>query len=322
MGLDITLHKGKKDKPAVILIHGMGIDKNIWIDPLNTKIFAKSVPVRVFTATEPKPCVSLREKKITIGEFPENIKNLWTALKEEGFNLICWSQRRPVDPINIAVEELTEIMRKTKRSFPKTPIALVGHSRGGLIARKFMGKKRPGVKALITISTPHTGSSIARLGKYLNPFSRVLKGILPKDTRGTISRVIKDITDLLEGNALKELLPESEFFKNLRDLPQKGVNYVSFGGIEPRLFTIYIWKRKNKKMCPKPLLTIPDSLLKIFPSFMIIDEITPGKGDGLVTAKSSLLPWASRHYNLHANHVSIIWDKKTINNTIDVLKAI
>jgi len=318
----MSIHNGRKDKPVVILIHGLGMDKNIWIDPLTSKIFARNIPLRIFAATKPKSYPSGSSKKISLGDIPEKVSNLWSVLKDEGFNMICWSQRRPVGPIGCAVEELGGVVKRANSLFPKKPIALVGHSRGGLIARKFMEKERQGIKALVTISTPHSGSTIARLGKYLKPLSVVLKGILPKDTHGTISRVIKNVTDLLEGNALKELLPGSEFFKNLGDLPQKGVNYMSFGGTEPRMLTIYIREKIGKKMRTKALLSIPDSLFKVFPSFLVMDEITPGKGDGLVTAKSSLLPWTVKHYNLAVNHVSILWNRKTITRAMGVFKAI
>ncbi len=46
----------------------------------------------------------------------------------------------------------------------------------------------------------------------------------------------------------------------------------------------------------------------------------PVINDNLI--KSSVLPWASRHYNLGANHISIMWDRKTIGNTIGVLRLI
>ncbi len=322
MDLDISIFKGQKDKPAVILIHGLGMEKAIWVDPLNTKIFARSVPLKIFAATRSKPCLSKKTGKISMGEVPEKMDSLWSALTGEGFNIICWSQRRPAGPIHHGVEELNEVLTISKRLFPESPVVLIGHSRGGLIARKFMQRKRPGIRALITISTPHAGSSIAGLEKYLRPFSFFLKSILPEDTHRTISRAIKNSADLLQGNALKELLPDSAFFKNLTDCPQKGVSYISFGGTEPRLLTIYIWKRTGKKMYQKPLLSIPDSLLKIIPSFLVMEEIMPGKGDGLVSAKSSLLPWASKHHNLRANHVSILWNRRAIKSIIEALKAI
>lgn len=329
MKLDVTIEKGEIDKPAIIFIHGLGMDKNFWIDPLGTKIFSKNIPFKVFAASKPKPCLPTGQagalpcaKKITVGEFQKKIETLWTALRKEGFNLVCWSQKKPFGPIESAVDELAWIMEKTKRLFPKAPIALIGHSRGGLIARKFMENKNHEVKALITISTPHSGSSIAQLIKYIKPFSILIRSTLPKNTHSKISKLVKNIKELLEGDAVRELLPGSSFLENLRDSPKKSVKYISFGGRKPGLLTFYVRKKIGGKMYPKPLLTIPDSLIKIFPSFIVADEITPGKGDGLVTAKSSFLPWASRHYNLGANHISIIWNRKTIKKTTEVIRTI
>lgn len=322
MALDIHIHKGRKDKPAVILIHGLGMDKNIWLDPLSSRIFAKNVPLKVFATTKPEPRLSLTGRKITLGEYPEDIQHLWRSLNTEGFNLVCWSQKRPVGPISKAVDELALITRETEMFFPKTPIALVGHSRGGLIARKFMEKKRPVIKALITISAPHAGSSIARFSKYLKPFSHLLKSILPKNTHNIISESIKNVNDLLQGNALQELLPGAAFLKSLRDSYQKDVRYVSLGGTSPRLFTVYVWRKKGKKICPRPLLSIPDSLFKVFPDFLVADEIVPGKGDGLVSAKSSVLPWASKHYNFPVNHLSILWHKKALDSIMKILSMV
>ncbi|HDK80960.1 MAG TPA: alpha/beta hydrolase [Nitrospirae bacterium] len=320
-GLDTVVHKGRDDRPVGIFIHGLGVDRDIWIDPMNTRIFAKNVPLKIFAASKPGPTCQYA-RKISIGTIPERINNLWAALRDDGFSIICWSQGRPAGPISVAAEELGKVVSRAKRIFPGKPIALIGHSRGGLVARKFMERKRAGIKALITISTPHAGSSIALLGKYLKPFSAVLKNVLPKEAHGTVSRAIKNVADLLKGSALKELLPDSVFFENLRDSFQKGVSYLSFGGTEPRFFTVYMCKRTGRGLHPRPLLSIPDSLLKITPSFLITDEITPGKGDGLVSAKSSLMPWSSEHHNIRANHVSIMWDRKVIKSTLGVMKAI
>ncbi|MBI5409606.1 MAG: alpha/beta fold hydrolase [Nitrospirae bacterium] len=329
---DVTIHKGQKDKPVVIFIHGLGIDKDIWLNPLNTKIFAKNVPIKIFAAKLPRPlippCPPLKKGgylngKLTIGDIPEKVDSLWTALKDRGFNLVCWSQRRPVGPMDAAVEELKKIMEIVRESFPGKPVALIGHSRGGLIARKFMEAKPPEVTALITISTPHSGSSLALLGKYLKPLSPPLKVILPKDAHGTLSGVLKRFSELIEGNATRELLPGSDFFKSLKDVPADGVKYMSFGGTKTKLLTVYTWKRRHDEMpYPTPLLTIPDSLLKILPSSKLPDELKTGKGDFLVSAKSSELPWASNHYNVSANHITILWNKKVIGNTVKILEEI
>ena len=319
MGLDITIHKGDPDKPAAIFIHGLGVNKYFWTDPVNTKVLANNIPLRVFAAKKPRICSALTKKMPTVGIIPEKVENLWIAVVNSGFNAVCWSQRRPAGPIRIAVEELEVIVTRAKELFPEKPLALIGHSRGGLIARKFMEKRVPDISALITIATPHKGSSLSRLGKYLSPLSSVLKNILPHNTHGTVSKVLTNVNDLLEGGALRELLPGSDFLNHLQQTPVEGAAYLSFGGTTTKLITVYTWKRKENRKIPTPLLTVPDSLLKHLPHSIIPDEIIAGKGDFMVTAESSVLPWASPHYNLPANHISIVQHKTVINKTIELL---
>jgi pimeloyl-ACP methyl ester carboxylesterase len=322
MNLDITIHKGRKDRPVVIFIHGLGVDKNFWLDPLNTKIFAKNIPLKVFTATKPHPCKAIKGIRITLGDYHTDITNLWSALKNEGFNLVCWSQQRPVGPISLAVEELVRIMERTKEPYPRNPVAFIGHSRGGLIARKFMEQSGAEVRALITLSTPHEGSSIARIGRYLEPFSNMLKKVVPEKERNIVSKTVKYVSNSLEGRGWRELMPESVFFRELRYSCRKSTAYVSLGGTQPRLLTLYMWKRKGEKMHANPLLSVPDSLIKVLPPALTVNEIIPGKGDGLVTARSSVLPWASEHHDLKANHISIVWHRKTVDIVLRTLGKI
>lgn len=321
MDLDLTIHKGSADKPAVIFIHGLGVDKNMLVDPLQTKIFANNVPVKYLAARRPAASSLKNLKKLTIGMLPEKIDNVWSVMKELGFNLMCWSQARPVGPISSAVDELKNIVRIAGKTFPGKPVALIGHSRGGLIARKYMEDKIPGITSLITISSPHSGSSLAHLHKYLKPLSAAIKVILPKDTQSTAFEILRRFNELIEGNATRELLPDSDFFKELKDHPLEGVKYLSFGATRTQLLTIYRWEQMEKKLYPKPFLIIPDSLLKIFPSSVLPDELISGKGDIMVSAKSSVLPWADEHYNIAANHISILWNKKVINKIVEFLET-
>ena len=322
MELDVTIHKGDSDNPVVIFIHGLGVDKNFWIDPMETRILAKNVPLKTFAARRHRPCLIQKRPKLTFGKIPEKINNIWAVLKNHGFSVVCWSQRRPVGPVSLAVEELVEIVRRTTRLFPGQPVALIGHSRGGLIARKFMERKPQGIKALITLASPHAGSSLSRIGKYIAPLSPILKKMLPKETHGTVSGVIKNVNDLVQGKALKELLPGADFLRDLKDGPLKGVRYISFGGKKTGLLTLYRWKRHDNRMYPEPLLLIPDSVIKFIPDSICPDELMPGKGDFMVTAESSVLPWAERHYDLNANHISITWNRKAIKVTLEVLGQI
>jgi len=320
--LNITIHRGKSNAPLAVLIHGLGVDKGIWTDPLHTKLLANNIRLKILAAEAPLPRISAGITKLTIGDFPHTIDNIWSVLKDEGYNLITWSQKRPVGHVDAAVSELKDIVLRAEELFPGSPVALIGHSRGGLIARKFMEERPPVIKALITIASPHSGSSISKIAGYLSPLAAVLKGIMPEEKQGMIIETISKITDFLLGEALKELMPGSDFFKGLKDSRTEGIKYLSFGGTEPRLLTVYQWEKNGSEFYPKPLIDIPDSLIKLLPASLQLEELIPGKGDALVSADSSVMPWSSSHYNFPANHVSIMWNREVIQKTIEVLKSI
>jgi len=320
MKLDITVHKGNPGQAVAVFIHGLAMDKNFWLDPLETKAFAKNVPLKYFAAKKPRLSSSIN--KISIGDVPVKINILWDAVIREGFSAVCWSQTRPVGPVNIAVEELKEVVYRVRKKFPSSPIAFICHSRGGLVARKFMESKPKGIKALITIASPHGGSSLSKIGNFIEPITKPLKTIVPKDSHGNISRIIKNLRELIDGKALKELMPDSSFIINLKDAPVKETHYLSFGGRKTELLNIYRQEKTDHTIQVKSILTIPDSLLKIIPASARPLELTPGKGDFMVTAESSVLPWATEHYNLQANHFTISWNKKVREKTLEVLRRI
>ncbi|MBI4843012.1 MAG: alpha/beta fold hydrolase [Nitrospirae bacterium] len=322
MNLDLTLHRGGRDKPVAILIHGLGVDKGIWTDPLNTRLFAENISLKIFAAGKPIKQTSKEDKKITIGDIPERIDGLWPALIDEGYNLVTWSQKRPVGHIDIVIAELKEVLSRILEMFPNSPAALIGHSRGGLIARKLMEKEHPAVRALITIATPHSGSSLSTIAGYISPLASLLKKLLPEEEHGTVTRTLKKSTEFLTGEALKELMPGSDFFKELSDSPAKGIEYLSFGGTEPRLATLYKLKQGGEGAEFVPLIEIPDSLINLLPSSLMLEELLPGKGDALVSAKSSVMPWDSEHYDVPANHITIMWNRTVIEKTKEVLRRI
>jgi pimeloyl-ACP methyl ester carboxylesterase len=320
MKLDITIHKGNPEKPVVIFIHGLAMDKYFWLDPLETKAFAKNVPLKYLAARKPRFINST--KKITIGSVPVRINSLWDEVIKEGFSAACWSQTRPVGSISIAVKELGEVVLKIRKKFPYRPVAFVCHSRGGLVARKFMEAKPGGIKALITIASPHAGSSLSKIGKYIEPLAKPLKAIVPKNSLSTVSGIIKNLQELIDGAALKELMPDSAFIRNLSDSPSKEIQYVSFGGRKTALLNIYKGERVDGNVKARSILTIPDSLLNLIPASSRPIELTPGKGDFMVTAESSVIPWTTEHYNVQANHFTISWNKKVMEKTMEVLRQL
>lgn len=198
MKLDIVSRQGSNDKPAVVFIHGLGMDKNIWVNPSNSRILGGMFPLKILLSKE------------TSEDQPENIQTLFHDLKAKGYSVITWSQRRPAGPIDSAVKELHEITIEA-RKMTKAGIILIGHSRGGLIGRKYLLKKDKSINVFITISTPHKGSTVARIAKYLSPLVSMINPLVPNGDKGTLSFSIKRILEFLKSRALKELLPYQTF---------------------------------------------------------------------------------------------------------------
>lgn len=305
--MDITSQRGSKDKPACIFIHGLGMDEAIWTDPPRARILGGLFPMTVM----------LRGYK--------ELKTLYHELGNLGFSVFTWSQQRPVGPAGAAVEELREVVEFARR-MGHPGIILIGHSRGGLIARKFLeetpahrispseaeGREDPGsrgnppVKALVTLATPHHGSSMARWAVYFSPVASYLKPLVSDEDRGTLARAVKRSLRFLESKGVRELLPDSLFLSSLKDSPAaQGTYCLSAGGTSPSLISV------------TGLFSIPDSLSRLLPTRMLPEEMTEGRGDGLVSLESSVLPYGDEHLEFHVNHAGILVDPAARNAILE-----
>ncbi|MEW6585604.1 MAG: alpha/beta fold hydrolase [Nitrospirota bacterium] len=291
MKLDVCVHNGKADRPAIIFIHGLGMDKNIWVNPLNSRILGGMFPLEV-----------LLKKSFSDGK----PVTLFDIFRDKGYSVVAWSQKRPAGPIESAAAELDEMVG-TAGCITPAGVILIGHSRGGLIARKYLMNDAASIQALITISTPHKGSSVAKLAKYVSPIVTWLTPLIPKGERGTLRFAVSRVLEFLKSKALRELLPGSNFFKSLADRPVKGVYYASIGGTNPTLFRL-------------SGLSMPDIFERMIPEKMFPEEMKQGKGDGLVSAASSIIPWCDEHHDFELNHAEILFDdevKETVVNAVE-----
>jgi hypothetical protein len=299
------------------------MDKDIWVNPSNSCILGGRFPLKTILGKRPsakdfglfREMPSEKVPKFSTGEHSGNIQTLFDDLRYKGYTVFTWSQKRPAGPIESVEPELKEIVRNVKK-MTKDGIILIGHSRGGLIGRKYLLKKDRAIRGLITASTPHKGSSIARIANYLSPLVPIINPFFTDPDKGTLSFAIKRILEFLKSKALKELLPESKFFKSLKDGPCDSVHYISVGGTNPTLFRFYRWRWNPLRegeiqrwfLMPDELFSIPDIFEKVIP-----EEIKKGKGDGLVTAESSKIPWCNVHYNFELNHAEVLFDKEVRN---------
>jgi pimeloyl-ACP methyl ester carboxylesterase len=324
MNYDIELIRGKIDKPAIVFIHGLGMDKNIWVNPSKSRILGGKLSLKVFLGKKPSsknfgPCKNIPQKKViefSTGEQPEAIETLFNDLRLKGYAVITWSQKKPSGPLDSAVSELEEVI-KVALDKTKAGIILIGHSRGGLIGRKYLLRKDRSIRSLITISSPHKGSSIARTACYLKPLASLISPFFKNAEKGTFSSSIKHVLDFLKSKALKELLPESSFLKSLKDEPLDWIYYISIGGTDPTLFSLYRWQwdsvKENRQfrwfLKPEELFSVPEIFQKVIPEKLYPEEIKKGKGDGLVSAESARIPWYNEHFDFDLNHAKILFDK-------------
>lgn len=298
MKIDTIYFIGDSKKPAIIFIHGMGMNKDIWINPSTSRVLGEKIPIHFFLRKKMKNQITKNDE----------LQTIFHDLKQDGYTVITWSQRKPIGTIIEALRELKEISNKAKE-LTKKGIILIGHSRGGLIGRKYLLEKDHSIKGLITISTPHKGTSIAKIARYLIPIVSMIKPFFPAGESGTISFALNKINELLKSRALKELLPNSNFFQTLRDGPLDGIYYISAGGTDPIIFT-------------SPYISIPDIFEKVIPQSLYPEEIKKGKGDGLVSAESSRLPWSNEHYTFKCNHAEILFDNKARKKLKEAIKRI
>lgn len=332
MDYELSIIEGDKDKPAVIFIHGLGMDKGVWEKPDDTKILGGRFPIQLLLHDDADINISAEKgSKIFFGRHSGSLSTLYHDLSEKGYTVITWSQKRPSAVIDVAVSELVEIIELTKRLLSYGMI-IIGHSRGGLIGRKYLksGGKMP--RCLITLATPHKGSRMAQWADYMEPVSSIVSRLVGEPQRGTIPFTVKKVLDFLASKAVRELLPDSDFFKSIDDCRVDGVYYISIGGKDSTLISAYRtitgesagYGSGSKRSVHKPqrVFGIPDIFEKLIPSGRLPDEMKKGLGDGLVSIGSSRLDWADEHYDFWVNHAEILFDREVRNKVLDTIGRI
>lgn len=322
MRLPFYFFKGDPEKFAIIFIHGLGMDSSIWTSPSETKIFGNLFPLNMFIRQSPQVLI-LKEKPLVLPEkFTTGIKTSlntsFNDLKEKGYTVLTWTQKKPLKSIHYAIEELEYMVHFTSLLTEKG-IILIGHSRGGLIARKFVENHNKNIKAVITIATPHKGSTIAEWTKYISIISNLLKPFL-KIFPERIEKAFEKIAYFLKSESVIELLPNSDFIKSLK---KTNMELFCIGGQNPNLFNIYQWRlRENSeffKLSAEKIFSFPEALTSHLPQKLIPSEWL--KGDGLVSVESSLVDGkVGRIFNL--NHAEIIVNYETKKYILEIIESL
>lgn len=336
---DLEIVEGCKEMPAIVFIHGLGMDKRIWVSPQDARILAGQFPIHILLCSKKYGAIKYarpipghgKDKpnlfgQLVVGTPDRKLKTIFHDLRQEGFALIAWSQRRPAATIDTVVSELSDILRMS-RDFSPSGFILIGHSRGGLIGRRYLQHYRDrGIKALITISTPHRGTRMATFVNYISPFASFLKHLIPDSDKGRVIYTLKRISEFLSSRAVTELMPDSDLIKSLDCSGMDGVKYLSVGGSCPsllcfnRIFEVNEDRRKRVKM--ERIFSFPDAIEGIIPRKLLPPEMIEGKGDGLVSVESSKIPLATEHHTFRLNHAEILFSIRVREWLINKIKEL
>jgi len=275
----LSINPGSGRLPWAVFIHGLGIGSEIWLAPYKTRILGGLYPLTTV----------LREK--------EGLKSLYDDLGERGFTTVTWDQERPVGEIEHPLRELRDILSHIRAKKP-AGIILIGHSRGGIVARKYLeAEKNEDIRAYISIAAPHYGSTLAKWQKFIKPFASCIKPLIRENRGSTFGTAVRRIIGFIESPAVKELLPDSPLLAHPMK-PAGDFVSLSIGGTTPLSFNIFG-------------VNFPYGLREFFQGRGLLpEEMREGFGDGLVSARSAVYPFASRHADFPANHVELIFDKE------------
>lgn len=352
---------GAPGKPAVLLIHGLHQGEWNWTAPATHEmlIYDYERPPKPIRATKESPGVGLFKigKSDTLAVAAVNASNYFDLLRGQGFTVATWTQDGPrfeaaYQSAVTAYKRFLEDTAALNHASPP-PIALVAHSRGGLVVRRLLKEHERDmarVRWVITLHTPHRGSEMARAAAQIFAEVTDLVGPLPlphkakeqlRDLALEAARPLnKFVTEHTSaGDESRELTPNGPLFRSLekgeKALPH--VRYHTFGGTNSRYYRLYTWMFTPESALPQfrgvdkyfKWEARPVEVAGFSPMLDklrdIVAEIKPGKGDGLVTDTSARLSKTvfpnAVHVSNRLNHAEVLWDRGVQQEVLRILSV-
>jgi pimeloyl-ACP methyl ester carboxylesterase len=236
---------------TVILIHGLTSSARSWKNPMSASNMAKC---------DYDPKANMKTDAgldiVTSPKAPRS-SNYYDTLGKS-FRVATWSQIPCMDgdhpdaacensdTFDAAYQSAPWVLRKVLDE-TTGPIAIVGHSRGGLIGRRLLkefGDAGGRIKWFVTLHTPHRGSGLSARAAAMNDVSAALIKALPKEVAGIIGDA-RDGVIAMAGNAGAEELglsgSKSIFPALTRGEKQvPGIRYMSFGGNATTVLRLFV----------------------------------------------------------------------------------
>jgi hypothetical protein len=341
-------------RPAILLVHGLHSSAHAWTSPGNDP----GVGGYCYDHRHEPPGVKRENTYPGVGIYKEgksersrdqvNAYNWFDYLVSKNFTVATWSQPGETfaDAYPSAEEAFENLVNSTQG-----PIALVGHSRGGLVIRKLVKEKvlkqnvgAGRVRWVITLHSPHNGSELAKGPQVLldEVGLKCVQIPIPNDWLPKVKNMCNELLNELAKRLAKpgslELTPGGPVLGTLAqgEKPVPGVSYYTFGGTSPTYIRYYLWyftagsAVPQYKCDPAPpnckqyfkWEAAPKQISAISPMYDVVrdvvPEIKPGAGDGLVADARARLPFAT-HATNSLNHAEVLWSRAVQQRVVQLL---
>jgi len=321
----MRIHKGISTRPLLILVHGLGMTENSWVNPYHERTGMGRLPYD-YILVDLGHAPTFRWNKSPEGftsstpwrYLPHRPPSFWDTLARRGYNLLTWSQREQYGPVSSGVEQLQQVWEEGRKMFGNKRVMLIGHSQGGLIIRECLRRDeriRRAVHGAIFLATPHHGSRLADVAEALGKLFISLEKFLPAGALDGPRRSYSQWTTSLRTRAVEDLKPQSSLVRTLQhweDHERKsGIRYVNLLGVSTCFNKIYRIV-KTDPFEAREIFSLLDSLPSLILSHVLPDEWINGRGDGLVAEDRGRLAWIPPHDQraFPVNHASLLIDRR------------
>lgn len=341
--------------PLVILLPGFGATAADMTAPLSTRSYAAFDKNASFPYADAGLQISPPLTPVA-GYFSDptlaSVTSWDDALLAAGFSTVSYEPAQPVGLIGPNVTQLASFAAgslSTDARVSRLPLAILAHSRGGLVARALLGGAGANpalaafmtrMRAVITLHSPHMGSSLATLAGMVDTVvARVQMmiatlGLAPLPQLTTLRAFVGSpaIAELAPGSATLNAIAAAE--------PVPGIAFHTFGGNSTVLMRLWQRAYTPDSYLPLPLpiplfhwgtagvplgfllnaaTFLPSQILLPLPVMTeaiaamatlagLAPELADGQGDFLVTDASAHLPFSASRTTNALNHAEALWD--------------
>ncbi len=188
---------------VVLLLHGMNSSPDTWNDVVSQyfadancpTIYAGKISAAAQANAQGSYCYRVKFGAFDAASTNKGLEDAWTYGENNGY--ASAGDYTSFDKLGI---EVNKAIASIKKKLPTAQILLIGHSRGGLAARVFLQNPLfdpSNVVGLVTTGTPHNGTRLGRVYKYIRQF--LLNPDHSRITTGNFASDWKAI-DFLNGN--------------------------------------------------------------------------------------------------------------------------